>query len=40
MFKLAAKGKLKVEIMEIRLQDIPNLWDMQVTAGKRLVVRI
>lgn len=40
MFQLAADGKLKVDTVGVRLQDIGKLWDMEVTDGRRLVVQI
>ncbi|WP_259071279.1 quinone oxidoreductase family protein [Mucilaginibacter sp. X4EP1] len=40
MFELAAKGKLKVETITVKLEDIAELWDMDVTNGRRLVVTI
>ncbi|MES2278794.1 MAG: zinc-binding alcohol dehydrogenase family protein [Bacteroidota bacterium] len=40
MFQLAADGKLKVETIEVKLENIANLWDMDVPGGKRLVVTI
>lgn len=40
MFQLAADGKLKVETVEVKLDDIASLWDLDVTDGKRLVVTI
>jgi NADPH:quinone reductase-like Zn-dependent oxidoreductase len=38
MFQLAADNKLKVETVNVKLEDIEKLWDMQVPDGKRLVV--
>lgn len=38
MFQLAADGKLKVETIEVKLEDIANLWNIDVPNGKRLVV--
>ncbi len=40
MFQLAADEKLKIETVNVDLQDIEKLWDMDVPGGKRLVVRI
>jgi NADPH:quinone reductase-like Zn-dependent oxidoreductase len=40
MFQLAADGKLKVETIEVKLQDIAELWNLDVPSGKRLVVTI
>jgi NADPH:quinone reductase-like Zn-dependent oxidoreductase len=40
MFQLAAAGKLKVEICTVQLKNIAELWSMEVTNGKRLVVTI
>lgn len=40
MFQLAAANKLKAETELIRLQDIGNIWDAEVSNGKRLVVTI
>ncbi|WP_158795864.1 zinc-binding alcohol dehydrogenase family protein [Pedobacter sp. L105] len=40
MFQLAADGKLKVETIEVRLEDITELWNLDVPDGKRLVVTI
>lgn len=38
MFQLAADGKLKIETVDVKLEDIEKLWDMEVTGGKRLVI--
>lgn len=38
MFRLAADKKLKVETVTVGLQDIEQLWQMEVAGGKRLVV--
>jgi NADPH:quinone reductase-like Zn-dependent oxidoreductase len=38
MFQLAADNKLKVDIVNVKLEDIEQLWDMQIADGKRLVV--
>ena len=40
MFQLAADGKLKVETIEVKLENIAELWDLDVPDGKRLVVTI
>ena len=40
MFELAATGKLKVETIKVKLEDIAELWDLDVPGGKRLVVTI
>ncbi len=40
MFRLAADGKLKVDTVDVSLQDIEKLWEMEVPDGKRLVVKI
>ncbi|NCD69065.1 quinone oxidoreductase family protein [Mucilaginibacter agri] len=40
MFQLAADGKLKVETVTVKLEDIAKLWDMELTGGQRLVVTI
>jgi NADPH:quinone reductase-like Zn-dependent oxidoreductase len=40
MFQLAADNKLKVETVNVNLEDIEKLWDLEVTDGKRLVVII
>lgn len=40
MFQLAADGKLKVETIEVKLEDISNLWNLDVPDGRRLVVTI
>jgi NADPH:quinone reductase-like Zn-dependent oxidoreductase len=40
MFQLAADGKLIVETVEVELRDIEQLWDADVTDGKRVVVKI
>ena len=38
MFQLAADGKLKVETIAVKLEDIANIWTLDVADGKRLVV--
>jgi NADPH:quinone reductase-like Zn-dependent oxidoreductase len=40
MFQLAAHGKLKVETIEVQLEDIAGLWNLDVRDGQRLVVMI
>ncbi len=40
MFALAAAGKLKIETITVKLENIAELWDMDVDGGKRLVVII
>jgi hypothetical protein len=40
MFQLAADGKLKVETIEVKLEDIAGLWNLDVPDGQRLVVMI
>jgi NADPH:quinone reductase-like Zn-dependent oxidoreductase len=40
MFQLAAGGKLTVHTIPVALPDIENLWEVDVTDGKRLVVQI
>ena len=40
MFQLAADGKLKVETVNVRLQNIAELWNLEVRSGRRLVVTI
>jgi NADPH:quinone reductase-like Zn-dependent oxidoreductase len=40
MFHLAAKGKLKVEAVTVKLENIAKLWDLEVPNGQRLVVAI
>jgi NADPH:quinone reductase-like Zn-dependent oxidoreductase len=40
MFQLAADGKLKVETTEVTLENITNLWNIEVPDGQRLVVKI
>jgi NADPH:quinone reductase-like Zn-dependent oxidoreductase len=40
MFQLVVDNKLKVETIKVSLSDIGNLWKMEVTDGKRLVVTI
>ncbi len=40
MFQLAAEGKLKVETIEVKLEDIADLWSLDVPDGQRLVVTI
>jgi NADPH:quinone reductase-like Zn-dependent oxidoreductase len=40
MFALAAAGKLKVDTVTVKLENIAELWDLEVDGGKRLVVII
>jgi NADPH:quinone reductase-like Zn-dependent oxidoreductase len=40
MFQLAADGKLKVKTIEVKLEDIADLWNRDVPDGERLVVTI
>jgi NADPH:quinone reductase-like Zn-dependent oxidoreductase len=40
MFQLAADGKLVVETVTQKLEDIAGLWNLDVPGGKRLVVTI
>jgi len=40
MFQLAAEGKLKVETTAVKLENIAELWNLDVPDGKRLVVTI
>jgi len=40
MFQLAADEKLKVETIAVKLEDIAELWNLNVPDGKRLVVTI
>jgi NADPH:quinone reductase-like Zn-dependent oxidoreductase len=40
MFQLAAKGKLKAGTITVKLEDIAELWNLDIPAGQRLVVTI
>lgn len=40
MFQLAAAGKLQVETITVKLEDIAELWNLEVVNGQRLVVTI
>lgn len=40
MFQLAADCKLKIETIEVKLENIAELWDLEVPDGQRLVVVI
>ena len=40
MFELAAAGKLKVETTVVKLENIAELWNLEVSNGKRLVAVI
>ncbi|MBS1665469.1 MAG: zinc-binding dehydrogenase [Bacteroidetes bacterium] len=37
-FRLAAEGKLKTEVVRVKLRDIAELWELEVPGGQRLVV--
>jgi NADPH:quinone reductase-like Zn-dependent oxidoreductase len=40
MFQLAADGKLTIETVKVELRDIEQLWDAEVSDGKRVVIQI
>lgn len=40
MFQLAAKGKLIINTVTVNLEDVGDLWNVDVPGGKRLVVTI
>nr|WP_067054491.1 zinc-binding alcohol dehydrogenase family protein [Mucilaginibacter sp. L294] len=40
MFLLAVQGKLKIETTRVKLEDITDLWNLDVPGGQRLVVTI
>jgi len=40
MFQLAAEGKLKVDTITDKMENITELWDLDIPGGKRLVVTI
>lgn len=40
MFVLAAEGKLKVETITVKMEDIAELWNLDIPDGRRLVVTI
>jgi NADPH:quinone reductase-like Zn-dependent oxidoreductase len=40
MFQLAADGKLIIETIPVALPDIEKLWEIEVPAGKRLVIQV
>jgi hypothetical protein len=40
MYQLAAAGKLKLETIAVKLEDIAELWNLEIDNGKRLVVTI
>jgi NADPH:quinone reductase-like Zn-dependent oxidoreductase len=40
IFLLAAEKRFKVETVNVDLKDIDKLWDIEVTEGKRLVIKI
>ncbi|HEY6900838.1 MAG TPA: zinc-binding dehydrogenase [Puia sp.] len=39
-FELAATGRLKAEVQEVKLRDIAELWDLGLPGGRRLVVTL
>ena len=40
MFLAAADGKITIETQEVDLKDIEAIWNAEVPAGKRLVIKI
>jgi len=40
MFQLAADGKLKIETVNVPLEDIESIYDVTLTDGKRLVIEM
>lgn len=40
MYDLAAKGEIKIETIAVKLEDIAELWNLDVQGGQRLVVTI
>lgn len=40
MFALAAKGQLQAKTIPVRLQDIAELWELEVPNGQRLIISI
>jgi NADPH:quinone reductase-like Zn-dependent oxidoreductase len=40
MFQLAAENKLKLDTVTVELKDIEEIWDTELSGGKRLVVTI
>lgn len=40
MFELAAAGKLKIETISVKLENVAELWDLEVSGGKRLVLSV
>jgi NADPH:quinone reductase-like Zn-dependent oxidoreductase len=40
MYKLAADNKLKIQTVTVRLGNIADLWDLEISDGQRLVVTI
>lgn len=40
MFQLAIEKKLKVDTIEVDMKNIQKIWDMELTDGKRVVVKI
>ena len=39
-FQLAATNKLKIETVDVNLENIENVWNIPVSDGKRLVIKI
>jgi hypothetical protein len=39
-FELAAGGNLKLETVNVKLENIADLWNTEVGDGKRLVITI
>jgi len=39
-FQMAADQKLKMDVTTVQIQDIEKFWNMEITDGKRLVVKI
>jgi len=40
MYQLAVEGKLKAETIAVKMEDIAELWELNIPGGKRLVVTI
>jgi len=40
MFALAVKGGLQAKTIPVKLQDIAELWNLEVPGGQRLVITI
>ncbi|MES2064429.1 MAG: zinc-binding alcohol dehydrogenase family protein [Bacteroidota bacterium] len=40
MFQLAVQGKLKAKTTRVKLEDITDLWNLEVPGGQRLVVTV